>query len=359
MKRHAHIVLAALLISGFAAAEGLNFNQAVRTALVNSPILESHYRAWGVSGAGLSLGGVDKNDRDELPPDTFGGVLNLHPKDLTTLDAGRRNSAEAFAKSLANVKSAYIKAVAARQLANIRRDAFKAAEAAFSLMDGQRKAGSATLGEWLKSKQEVARAKFESDEAQTDAQAEKQRFLSLTGLKNVELADTLPELPGRLPDIATLRATQLTLDTELIDSARLSNREIRGRTAFRPIPQALPLSLPARVTVPDSGLSGEAAVEHQVKLAEHEAETAERIGRAKALEGLVDAYRQELLPAAQSRSDEALKEYNGMLLGVYALIDSKREEFNILEGFIKARRDLWLAWLELEASGTPMARSKA
>lgn len=359
MNRHAQILLAALAIAGPVRAEGLNFNQALRSALVHSPVLESQYRDWGVSGAGLALGGVDKSNGDELPPPTFGGILALPPQELAGLDAGRRSSVEAFAKSLAVVKSAYIKAVAAGQLAGIRRDACKAAEAAFSLMDGQRKAGSATTGEWLKSRQEAARAQFELAESEAEAQAEKQRFLALAGLKNMELSDSLPELPGPLPDPTMLRAARLALDVELIDSARLQAREARGRATFRPVPRSLPLTVPARATVPESRLSGEAALEHRLQLAEHEAEAVEQIGRAKALEQLVDAYRQHLLPAAQGRSDEALKAYNGMLVGIYALIDSKREEFAVLENFIKARRDLWLAWLELEASGIPMTRSKA
>jgi len=350
-------MLAALLASGFAAAEGLNFNQAVRAALVNSPVLESHYRGWGVSGPGLALGGVDKAG-GELPPDTFGGVLALQAKDLAGLDAGRRKSAEAFVKSLALVKSAYIKAVAARQLADVRRDALKAAEAAFLLMDGQRKAGSAAAGEWLKSKQEAAQARFELAEAEAEARAEKQRFTSQAGLKNVELADTLPDLPGPLPGLSPLGATTLAMDSELATSARESEREARGRPTFKPVKQQLPLVLPPRVTTSESGLVGEAALEHRMQLAEHQAETVGLIGRAKALEGLVEAYQKELLPAAQGRSDETLKAYNGMLVGVYTLIGNKREEFSMLEGFIKARRDLWLAWLELEAGGLQIARSQ-
>ncbi|AXK38069.1 hypothetical protein [Crenobacter cavernae] len=357
MKKHVPIVLAAWLVSGFAAAGGLDFNQAVRAALVNSPVLESHYREWGVSGAGLAQGGVAKSAGDELPPDTFGGVLALQARDLAGLDAGRRRSAEAFAKSLAAVKSAYIKAVAAGQLAGVRRDALKAAEAAFSLMDGQRKAGSAASGEWLKARQELARARFESAEADAEAAAEKQRFVSQAGLGDVELADVLPELPGRLPEFGRIKADTLALDAELIDSARERDREARGK-AFRPVPQRLPLSLPAKVVVPESRLAGEAALEHRMQLAEHQAETAALIGRAKALETLAEAYRKDLVPAAQGRSDETLKAYNGMLVGVYTLIETKREEFTMLEGFIKARRDLWLAWLELEAGGTQIARSR-
>lgn len=357
MKRHVPVVLAGLLASGFVAAEGMNFNQAVRAALVSSPVLESHYREWGVSGPGLALGGVGKDGGTELPPDTFGGVLAVQAKDLAGLDGGRRSSAESFAKALAAVKSAYIRAVAARQLADVRRDALKAADAAFSLIDGQRKAGSAASSEWLKARQALAQARFELTEAEAEMAAEKQRFISQAGLKDADLADALPDLPGPLPELTTLQTERLAVDAELINSAIVRDREARGRAAFRSIPQQLPLNLPTRVTVPETRLTGEAALEYRLQLAEHQAETVELLGRAKALETLVWAYQQHLLPAAQERSDETLKAYNGMLVSVYSLIETKREELTLLEGFIKARRDLWLAWLELEAGGTQIARS--
>lgn len=357
MKRPIPLLLAGLLCSGWATAEGLNFNQAVRAALTHSPLLERHYREWGVSGAGLAAGGVQQDGGDELPPPTFGGVLAWQSGDLAGVDAGRRASAEAFAKTLAGVKAAYVRAVAANQLAGVRRDALKAADAVLSLRDGQRQAGSASPDDWLKASQEQARARFELAEAQAEAQAAQQRFSAQAGLAPTELAEVLPALPGPLPQLAAVLAQQAQRDSELIDSRRERDKETRARPAFRPAAQRLPLTPPTRVTIASDRLAGESDIEHRVQLAEHQAELTETLSKARALAELEQAYRQQLLPGAQARSDETLKAYNGMLVSVYRLIETKREEFTVLEELIKARRELWLAWLALEAAGVPLARS--
>ncbi|MEF3395736.1 hypothetical protein P0Q15_09135, partial [Campylobacter jejuni] len=61
-----------------------------------------------------------------------------------------------------------------------------------------------------------------------------------------------------------------------------------------------------------------------------------------------DGYRATVLPVKTALVDETLKHYNGMLVGVYDLIEAKREELEARKQYLEAVRDFWIATLDLE-----------
>ena len=62
----------------------------------------------------------------------------------------------------------------------------------------------------------------------------------------------------------------------------------------------------------------------------------------------VETYRETLIPLQERILDESLKHYNYMLLGVYQLLQVKRDELQARRSYIDAQRDYWTAWAELE-----------
>ncbi len=59
-------------------------------------------------------------------------------------------------------------------------------------------------------------------------------------------------------------------------------------------------------------------------------------------------YTRELLPLHAALVEESQLHYNGMLIGVYDLLQAKQAELETRRGAIEARRDYWLALVEIE-----------
>ena len=85
------------------------------------------------------------------------------------------------------------------------------------------------------------------------------------------------------------------------------------------------------------------ALESQIRYEVRVARTALKVARQA-----VESYRENLLPLHERVIDESLKHYNFMLLGVYQLLQVKRDEFQARRNAIDALRDYWTAWAELE-----------
>lgn len=68
-------------------------------------------------------------------------------------------------------------------------------------------------------------------------------------------------------------------------------------------------------------------------------------------------YRDEIVPLRQSVADEAVLQYNGMLIGVFELLAEARSQVVAVVQAIEAERDFWLADAALDAAllGQPVA----
>ena len=82
-------------------------------------------------------------------------------------------------------------------------------------------------------------------------------------------------------------------------------------------------------------------------------------GKLLAARQLVDYYRDVVLPRRRRIVEQTQLEFNGMLVGVYQLLQAKQGEVSARRDFISARRDYWIARTELErALGGPLAGAK-
>jgi len=61
-----------------------------------------------------------------------------------------------------------------------------------------------------------------------------------------------------------------------------------------------------------------------------------------------DYYRKVIIPLRQSIVEESQKKYNGMLIGGFQLLQTKRDEVEAAKDYIEALRDYWLARSELD-----------
>jgi cobalt-zinc-cadmium efflux system outer membrane protein len=67
-------------------------------------------------------------------------------------------------------------------------------------------------------------------------------------------------------------------------------------------------------------------------------------------------YRTAILPLAERVVAETLKFYNGMLVGVFELLEARRSHIAAARDYIETWRDFWIAWTDLErALGTGLA----
>ena len=94
------------------------------------------------------------------------------------------------------------------------------------------------------------------------------------------------------------------------------------------------------------------------------AEVREAGGRLAAAHDSIRHYREAILPLADRVVEETLKFYNGMLLGVYDLLQAKQSQINAGRDYITAWREFWVASADLEHAigGTltlPVATSPA
>ncbi len=85
------------------------------------------------------------------------------------------------------------------------------------------------------------------------------------------------------------------------------------------------------------------ALELDIRTGVHAA--AERLAEAR---DRLDAYTRDLLPMHGALVEESQLHYNGMLIGVYDLLEAKQAELETRRGAMAARLDYWLAHTELE-----------
>ncbi len=86
-----------------------------------------------------------------------------------------------------------------------------------------------------------------------------------------------------------------------------------------------------------------AALESQVRLEVRLSRSALVASRKTA-----ERYRTALIPLSRRVAAETLKHYDFMLLGVYDVLRTRRDELEAQSEYIDAQRDYWTAWSELE-----------
>lgn len=345
---------------GTVLARPITLDDAVRVALLHNPDLIGAYRELGVTPADLVRSGLF--GKTPAPFNVRRDFLGLPVADgaapARLPDEHRLAIAERAIAVAADVVDAYLALAALEASLPAMDQRVEADSAAWELAAGQRKAGTLSAYKALPYKVEHAEAVYERDLERVERDNARLRLARLMGVPAERLPAAtagLPTLPDALPDAAELRrAAWLNRADARRAEAALKAENPFGTPARNPeYADVLPLVSPARV------LRTEARVpKAEIEVLEVRQRIAAEIGDAEARLRTAHAKAVKLqalvLPAKAELVDEALKHYNGMLIGVYELLDAKRGELAKQREYFAAVRDFWVAYFDLEraAGGT-------
>ncbi len=370
----------------------LTVDDAVQVALFNNPGLQAAYSELGISEADRVQAGRLPNPGFHFGRTSGGGAveieraLSLSIGAILTLPLRLSIETQRFesAKIRAAVdtldvaltaREAYFKAVAASQLSLYMQQVLDAADASRELMRRMSRVGSS-------SKLALAREQlFHADATNQFAQAVQNkvaarealvRALGLFGDQlNFTLPDRLPDLPKNPSSVDDIEATALTqrLDLKLARRQLASLKTSLNITGATHFVSLLEEGGPAQVR--ERGEAVQDGYEIAIEIPVFDFGDA-RVARAKAvyMQGfyrlrqtainarsevretyhryrtafdVAEQYRDRIVPLRARISDEQLLRYNGMLTGVFELIQDAREQVVSVSQAVQAARDFWLA----------------
>jgi len=384
-------------------AETLTLDEAVAIALVNNRELRAQLARAQVARADLVQAGLLDNptfsvsflrgpDGTETELSLFEDFLNVFTlsarRNLASaeLERTRLEVAQSALDLIAETKRTWYALVADRQAIELFAQVTDSTQAAAELARRQYEAGTVSLREQALQQSFYAQASVEAARAEAAYTADRERLNRLLGLWGADtdwrLVATLPEMPTAVPSLPELEAkavrdrldlaasrgeveavhaalgyTQQTRWLSALGIGFTVKREPDGTTSRGP---QLELGLPAF----DFGQGRIAALQAQLQNAENRyaqqaidirAEVREAGARLTAARDSAQHYREAILPLADQVLEETLKFYNGMLLGVYDLLQAKQTQINAARDYIAAWREFWLAWADLErATGSTL-----
>lgn len=386
------------------AARVLDADTAVRIALLNNPAMLADYDQAGIAAADLAQAGRLPNPEFSFKRTHGDGQifiergLTFNLLDLLTLplaarmeqrrfEATRLEIAQDALKLARETRSAYFEAVAAKQEARYMEDAAAAAEASRDLARRMAEAGNWSRLDQARQEAFDTATVNEAARAANTATIAAQRLALLLGMDDgakLMLPDTLPLLPDRLTTAPTLddavktrldvQAAQqrsawlaqdlgLTRATRFIQIAQLGAVENRNEGAPRAPGYEIDISVPLfdwggaktqraealylqssdRLAAAVQGAIGEIRIAQTER--QHDYELAKR-------------YRDDIIPLRRRIADETLLRYNGMLIGVFELLDDARAQIADTRGAIEALKDYWIADAALRSACGDMSPNK-
>ncbi len=379
--------------------EPLTLPAALAIAFTRNPDIRRQYASLGIARADLMDAARISNPTLSLEwlslntggRDQTSQGISTSFTDLLLLPARRRLSAGEFRRielavgsklvALAHeVETAWYTHVGARQVATMRDAVSQAAQNETALAQRFHEAGNISRLQFDLQQAAAARADIESLRARSDAVASRTRLADLLGLparagwRTVERLSTPPDaaqsrdelisqaLSQRL-DLAALREEVTVLEDalgvtgrwRLLGSVEAGYRQERKVDSSKLRGPTLNLELPlfnqgqgavarAEAELLDARTRAEAlalAVENEVTSA------VEQLALARDASA---RYRDELLPSTESAVARQQERVNFMLVGVFDLIRSKREQYDAWQGYFESVRDYWIARTALRAA---------
>jgi len=377
----------------------LDAESAVQVALLKNAILQATFEDVGIAQADLVQAGLlsnpilnvnirfptrgpSKTYLDFAAAENFLDVFLIPAKEKIAagqLEAAKARVANEVLDLAARTKSAFYSYQAAQQRIELMQSVVDATAASFEVAKQLREAGNISELQYLAEQAPAGRARVELETAKSDAAEMRERLSSLMGLSGVEgdwtVAGRLPDLPGedghfdqlefvalrRRMDLAAARqelAVQervlgLTEQTRFVSSLELgaeAERETDGQWRIGPsLSVPVPLFDQGQGTVAraqavyrqsrDRYIAMAVDVRSQVRAAQAKMRGARSAARL---------YHDEILPVQQKLLDQTQLQYNGMLVGVFQLLQAKRDQIDAAGRYIDALRDYWVARAELE-----------
>ena len=377
--------------------EELTADAAVQIALLSNRSLQAIFEELGIAQADLVQAGLLKNpgfsghvrfpDKAVESTNTEFSVsqdfldLLLRPlrKRLAAaqLEQARLRIGDAVLNLTAEVRYAYYALQGAEHTRAMLQKVVQAGEAAAELAERQHVAGNINALDLANEQAAFQQAKLELTHSEAEMLAARERLNRLMGLGNSpswKISQTLPELPAAEPSVDELEALALAQRLDLAATRQeVEVIEQAGALARRGVIPAVLVGIdterdPDRTRVTGPSFEAELPVfdRRQAAIARAEAQFRQSQQQVAALETqirsevrsardrlqitrqMIERYRDELIPLREQIVVESQKHYNFMLIGVFQLLQAKREEINAYREYILAFRDYWMARTDLE-----------
>lgn len=378
----------------------LDMEAAVRVALALDPGLRERIAELGLASAQRVSATRVSNPLAQMSLVFFDGATELEGSftqsllDLITLSARREAAAARFdaersrtahdvVRAIHDVRRAWVDARIAQSRLALAREANAAEEAADDLAEALFAAGNWTPAARSASAASAARSRIELEEAQEQHDAARERLavrLGLAeGLGERALADDVDALTPSfasfaLPSVGESEARAFEASLELAESrsmvaelaaragvagwdalmqnasAGVAVRRDDGRSAVGPT-----ISLPIPLLDDGSPARAAAAQALEAAIARHDALAIEVLADARALRARLEtslrraaAARNELVPSAREHVAAVLTQFNAMQIGVFDVLEARREEFDASHAELDALHDAWTARVDFD-----------
>jgi outer membrane protein TolC len=380
----------------------LSADAAVQIALFNNLGLQAAYNRLGIAEAlavkasrppalSFAISEVSTPVELDIERKIVASILSL-----LTMPARTRIAADAFAAAelraaeetlrlAAETRRAYVRAVAARQIAAALGEVKASADTSAELAEELRRTGAVNALDEARQQAFATEIEAELSGARLKADATREHLTRLMGLwqtdLDVYLPSALPALPGglrgrgaveqdalnarvdvqmaRLEMEAMARSYGLTRKTHflnVLDAGGISKtQKDRGEKRANGGGYELVLEVPlfdfGRANVREAEQRYLEAANQLGQLGVNAAsEAREAHGAYRATYAIAKTYEGEVLPLHQTISAETELQYNAMQIDAFALLDAARNRARARVASIEAKRNFWLASADLNAA---------
>lgn len=379
--------------------EALTPERAVHLSLLNSPALKAKMEELGIAQAELVQAGLIENPVVHASwrfPNGGGATgtgrelgISMNFLDLLTLPLKRKLAAGQLEQAkfhlgkdildlAADVRTAFYEWASTGQQTAIHQQAVESLEAAATLAQRQRQAGNLSRLDLAVQRAALEEARVELVEVKTRAVTAQERLSLLMGVsvpvdghgETPELS-ALPKedpalepletaaLAGRWDLLAARREPSVLKQTLRVERLNLfsglavgidSEREFDGAKGAGP-------SVEFPIPIFDRRQASKAKIRAQLRRSLSSIEALElevrwevRVAHARLLQARkkAQAYGTRLLPLKRQIAEETLKNYNFMLLGVYRVLEVRRDQLEAENEYIDALKDYWVERAALE-----------
>ena len=374
----------------------LTAERAAQIALLNNRSLQVVFEEIGVSQADLRQAGLPKNPSIEGEVRAGGGMRRpaelVFMQDLSSillqplrrraatskLSQSTLEAAHAAFTMMADTRSAFYSLQAGEQVRDLWSATAAAAQASADLAQRQREAGNITSLDLENQQALYEDAKIELARSNVEVAAARERLNQLMGTWGAQtswtatsalpvISDSGASLEGLESVAITQRAdlaaaaAEVRASTQMLPLARFSQfPELRAglhvegdaegrRTTGPAVEIAFPLFDRGQAAVDRARAQMRQALDRQTALAvEIRSEVRVSRDRLTAAHQQAKYYRDVVLPRRKRIVEQTQLEYNGMLVGVYQLLQAKQSQVSAERDYIEAQRDYWIARAMLE-----------
>ncbi|MBK8270061.1 MAG: TolC family protein [Planctomycetes bacterium] len=380
-------------------SRSLAADDVVQVALLNNRRMQASYARLGIAQADLVEAGLLENPVFHVRPrwpdspptatnielgvewDFLQALMIPARKQLagTRYEGVRLGVTHEVLTFVGQVREAYYTLVAAEQLANVMRVVAEAAEASYELAERMSEAGNVPELDLQNQRALYEEAKLEYARARLESLDARERLNALMGLWGDQTAWSVP---AQLPEMPAIEASIVHLESAAIAN-RLdlmeAGREVEALSAALGITRNWRFLLFARIGIDSerdtSGqwLTGpELQVElplfnqRQADIARLEAELQASEDRLTALaieirsevralrtrllltRQVVERYQAVIVPTYQRIVQLSQEQYNFMLIGIFHVLEARKEEMRTYRDYVNQVRDYWITRARLE-----------